>query len=416
MNKQRLLRWTLFLNGLLFVAVQAYAVDLSDTFSIHGFGTAGLTKTNNADMGYRTTLSSDSVVYDDWDLASRSLVGAQINARWNDKWSSTLQLVQQQQAARDFGDAIQLATLSYSPTPEWSIRVGRDSPRIHMLTDTRNVGYGYLWTHPPVEFYGQVQTTYIDGVEVSYTKQFGSDMLRTTVAVGKATLPMSYPGYDFQADFGKTAGLTLEYEHDAWQFRGTVAKIVNTNQWASSLRQYLDSYAVAGLSGAAELSDQLNTANSALWFYTVGAAYENSNWVIQSELSQLTSGNDIAPDSISGYLSIGRHIGPVTPYVMYSRINTYSHDNKTPADVAYYSQYDTQLAYLSNASQQFINSQFDQSGIAIGIRWNINSKLALKTQWDRKYINPNGNHLWWNIDDSTKKTVDIFTLNLDFVF
>jgi len=392
------------------------AVALSDTFSVNGFGTLGATKTDNDSMGFRENIATDNVTIGSWNLASRSLFGIQMNARWNPQWSSTLQLVQQQRVDNSVANSLQLASISYMPTPEWALRLGRLSPQVYMLTDTRNVGYGYLWTHPPMEFYGQLQTNYNDGVAVSYTRQFDdADMFRATLSGGRTGMQMSYPGYNFEADFGRAWALTLEYEDEAWQFRGSLSSVTNQNQWASLLRQSLDAYSVA-LPGAASVSDALNTDDSQLWFYSLGMGYNDSQWTLQSEVSRLNSENDITPDTIAGYLSIGRHIGKFTPYVMYSRIHTTSADYQLPADVSYYAQYDAQLNYLATKSLAFLNSQFDQDSVALGVRWDINSHLALKTQWDRKFISPDGNHLWWHIDSSNSSTEDIFTINLDFIF
>lgn len=397
-------------------SVDVCAVELSDTFSVNGFGTLGVTKTSADSLGFRQNISTDNVTSGDWNLASRSLLGVQMNANWNTHWSSALQLVQEKRVENSFSDSLQLASITYMPTTEWALRFGRLSPRVYMLTDTRNVGYGYLWTHPPMEFYGQLQTNYNDGVEISYTKQFDdADMLRATLSGGRTGMQMSYPGYNFDADFGQAWALTLEYEDEAWQFRGSLSSVSNQNQWASLLRQSLDAYSVV-LPVAASVSDALNTDGSQLWFYSLGMSYNDSQWTMQSEISRLDSSNEITSDTIAGYLSLGRHIGKFTPYVVYSRIHTISADYQLPADVSYYAQYDNQLNYLTTTSLAFLNSRFDQKGIAIGVRWDLNSHLTLKTQWDRKFISPDGNHLWWHIDGSNSSTEDVFTLNLDFVF
>jgi len=414
MNILRVIVIFLFLGNCFLFSANCFATELSDIFSVNGFGTIGATKTNDQDSGYRSNISTDNVTYEDWNLASRSLVGVQANANWNEQWGSAVQFVQQKQPDSTFADKIQIASVNYMPTPEWVFRLGRSAPRIFMLTDTRNVGFGYLWTHPPIEFYGQLQTTYIDGISATYTKQFGADFLSVSLVGGKTALLMSYPEGNFTADFGQSTGLTLEYEHDEWLFRGTVSRVVNQNQWISSVREYLNSYSTA-VPGAGVVSEQLNTHGAKLWFYTLGASYNSQNWVIQSEISRVTATADVIPDTASGYLSIGRHIGDFTPYVMYSHIHTTSQNDSLPSDVTYASQYDSQLNYLAQTSLAFINSRFDQSGVAIGVRWDINSKLALKTQWDRKYINAYGGNLEWNINSANKVT-DILSLNLDFVF
>lgn len=118
------------------------AVELSDQVTVNGFGTLGATKTTNDTLGFRPNISDDNVTFEQWNLASRSLAGVQMNVAWDPQWSSAIQLVHQKRVENSLQDSIQLATVSYLPTPEWAIRIGRHSPRVYMLTDTRNVGYG----------------------------------------------------------------------------------------------------------------------------------------------------------------------------------------------------------------------------------------------------------------------------------
>jgi hypothetical protein len=43
------------------------------------------------------------------------------------------------------------AFISYAPVPDMKVRAGRLGWDVYMLSDSRNVGYSYLWVRPPVD-------------------------------------------------------------------------------------------------------------------------------------------------------------------------------------------------------------------------------------------------------------------------
>lgn len=413
------LRWLIACTYMLLNFQQSQAVQVSENLNFSGFGTLGLTKTSDADYGYRNGLSTDAPVYDEWDLSSRSLVGFQLNYRFTDRWSSVLQMVHQKQNDNDLNRNVRMASINYQIDPEWQIRVGRFSPKVFTLTDSRPGGYGYLWTVPPVEFYGELDLKSYDGVEVNYTHQLDEMILRTSFGVGKTSMPVTYSEKLLNLEFSPTIVLNQDIEWRSFIFRGSVSAVRNKNQWVPELIQGWDQVSDMFPIDAQNALNRLDTKDSTFWLYSLGATYDDGDWLIQSEVSRFVTTNDIAVPTVSAYLSVGHRFGAFTPYFLLSQIHSSTKEFTTTSDYQLAQQDPfigsqlTQLAYTTNLAQ----TSMSQRSIGAGIRWDLSEHFALKFQWDRKFVEKNATSLWWRASQSTSdKTIDVFMINLDYVF
>ncbi|TMP21651.1 hypothetical protein CWB99_24065, partial [Pseudoalteromonas rubra] len=83
--------------------------------------------------------------------------------QFNTQWGFTGQWVLKSHPDYSLGDVTQLAFLSYSPKPNWTIKAGRTAFDLFMMSPYRNIGYAYTATHAPIEFYGLIPHRSIDG-------------------------------------------------------------------------------------------------------------------------------------------------------------------------------------------------------------------------------------------------------------
>lgn len=398
----------LFVVSFLLYAESAHAVQISDKIMLNGFGTIGATKTSSDSLGYRSSLETDNAVYDDWNFASRSLVGVQSNFRFTPEWASTIQLIQQHTTEASFDDAIQLAMITYTPNADWALQVGRFLPKVSMLTDNQNIGYGHLWTHSPVESYGQFLISTADGAEISYTQLIDDDTLKHIFTVVHA--PSTYVTEQQTVDIsGLLFGYTAEYSHADWLFRASIFSDKNRNAWVNQSLMNGLSQASPYWPEAATLYDEMDVQGSHAYLYSLGASYNTSDWQIQSEISQLKTDKQVMLDCISGYLSVGRHIGDFTPYVMYSQVHTTRDPYQLQSDPGVFNT-------LATPALAYLGTQYEQKTMALGVRWDINANLALKTQWERAFVDKRNNVLWWNNYTGKDQDVNIFTIDLDFTF
>lgn len=401
----------------------AYAVELSDNVTLNGFGTFGLSKTSDSEYGYRNGIGSNDPVFDDWDATSRNVFGLQLNARFNNQWSSTLQAVHEQTYDNDVDRHIRLAALNYQVNPEWQLRFGRFSPKVFSLTDSRSVGYGYLWTSAPIEFYGQLETKTYDGMEINFTHQFNEVSSKTSFGFGRTSMPVSYNGNELVMDLTPAFGLNQDVEWHEFNFRASITGVKNRTQWIPSLRDaWQQIAAIPELTADAENAmNLLDADDSMLWIYSLGASYDNGDWVIQSEVLRLQSDSDIIPTTNSGYLSIGHRFGKFTPYVLLSTIRSKASDFNPSETYKYFettpNPYSSVLTTL-DVNTNSVLTNLTQDSVGLGVRWDLNEHFALKAQWDRKFVSAGANAMWWGVatSDSDAKTIDVFTINLDYVF
>lgn len=383
------------------------AAAISDQFTLNGFGTLGLTDTNAPDMGYRTSLDTDHVVYDQWNATSRSLVGVQANYRWNPQWSANAQMIKSS-ATSDLNESLQLGMLVYEPTPDWRFQFGRFAPKLSMFTDNVNVNYSQLWTHSPVEYYGQYLISNSDGAEVTYTSNFDEMTLRHIFMVGRTSSQYMNQGF-YPLLKGNLGGYTAELTHNDWTWRASVYMMKQTSDWFSAdLMNGLKS-AASYWPEANDLYHELDVDGAQIQVYSLGASYAPGNWLVQAEISRLQTDRDSMLDTISGYASIGYQIDAWTPYVIYSRIHSTNQPYQLKTNPGPF------FNDLANGAVAALQTQYEQSAIGVGVRWDVNSHFSVKTQWERVNVASENNVLWWNNTDNDRR-VNIITLNVDFIF
>ena len=71
---------------------------------------------------------------------------------------------------------------------------------------------------------------------------------------------------------------------------------------------------------------------------------------------------------------------------------------------------------LGTGAALSLNNQIRQRSLSLGMRWDVNSHVALKWQWDRFSIEPNGAGTLWLQPGSAAARVRVMSVGLDFVF
>ncbi len=394
----------------------AQAIELSDDVTLNGFGTFGLTKTTDSEFGYRSGLSNDSPVYQNWDAQSRNIFGLQLNARFNDKLTSTLQVVHQEQYENGLDRHIRIAALNYQLTPDWQVRVGRVSPKGSTFTDARSVSYGYLWTNIPMEYDGQIITKAYDGIEVNYTHQYETATSHTSLGIGKSSMFSGANDTYEKLEFNPIIGLNHEIEFNDYTFRAGISGIKSKSQWLPSLIQGWQQVSTYFPDDAKNALDLLDTEGAMFWVYALGASYDNGDWVIQSEAIKFQSSSGLYHSITSAYLSVGHRFGQFTPYALVSLFDSKSSDFTPSSGYQMAANYSNDLSLLSQGTDLVLRDM-KQKGLGLGVRWDLNEHFALKAQWDRKFVSNVINGMWWKVGlIDGDKTIDIFTINLDYVF
>lgn len=418
---KRLLAVQLLVVSLTVLSNPATADDMP--LQVSGYGTLALAVDDNDLLTAMRDISQDPgndyANNTSWRMDSR--IGLQLAYPISQRLEALSKAVLRDQVSDKPLDYLELAYLDYLVIPDVRLRLGRIGYDPFLMSNHRHLGYAYTWVRPPVEFYGWIPIYHIDGGDLSYNFKHGDVNMRLRVQVGSSlvTLPMGSMPFEFQAD--PIWSLSAEWERGFWRYKLGFSGIKSTREVDTlvALHQGLDDITAANVPGiSAEAADlRLNTAflNAQINYATTGLAYDDGNWFSQTELGYARTNRSIVPQSISGYVVLGRRIGDFSPFAMFA-ISRPDSDLKRPVHdwsaINQASLQDEVYNYVVNSSR------VDQETLSLGMRWDFDPNAALKLQWDHSRIHPQG-YADFSRDRpvrSRESTFNLLTLSLDFVF
>lgn len=409
----RFLRLSLHIIAGVLLLGQASAFASPD-ITVHGFGTLGMNLADNDSLGYRINISKEGTFDGDINVKGASVLGLQIKSQFNEALSFTLQATARERAEDKFSNLADWAYFSYKPSDQWKLRAGRLGLDVFLLSDYLNVAFAYLWTHPPVEFYGQVPFYHFDGADVSYTTSFAGGELNTRLFAGQTDFAFADNTENYILDVSPIVGGTVAWQGEEWRIK-LGASGVRFDEEFSFLPLYREAYEQAAQMGWAEAghtAGKLKMNGSWIKYLSLGAAYDSADWMIQAEASVTESESDVLTSSYSGYFSLGRKFDSLTLYSVASFSRNNQDMLKAPEAPA------PALVPLQQASQAFFDRlTIEQSSISVGGRWNIRHNIALKGQIERTWVEPYGSILFeTRSTPQSKEIVDSLTLQMDFIF
>ncbi|MBC7957301.1 MAG: hypothetical protein H7Y33_15690 [Cytophagales bacterium] len=328
-----------------------------------------------------------------------SKVGAQVNAVFNSKLSAVLQVVSQYQHDSSYSPQVEWANVTFKPTSDLSLRLGRIALPSYLMSESRLVGYAHIWARPPQEVYGVFPLTNNDGVDLSYHHQMGG--AQNTVQAYYGTNKVKISG-----------GGTAEAK-PSWGINDTVEVGSLTLRAAyTSLKENLDIPGLAPLYGGMAFfgeTDMLakyspnDMKTSAL---ALGANYDPGNWFLMGEYVDY-KGAGILADSRSWYVAGGYRLGKFTPYAIHSR---------TKARV----EEETNGGFLNGGiNTTLYSANAVQNTTAVGLRFDAFKNTAIKFQYDRISYGAKSNGRL-KVPTGTGYVAggnaDVMTLAVDFVF
>lgn len=350
-----------------------------------------------------------------------SRIGLQAVYLPNDQFELVTQLVFRDQQENTLDESLEWLNLGYLPNENAKLRLGRLGWDGFLMSDHRHLGYAYPWVRPPVEFYGALPMYSLDGADISY--KFNTDEAGNTWGVkaqygkGSTVFPFGGGEYDFESD---TWTVSLNHTRRFWNFRLGYSEIdIDSAPPLDTLLAGLSSVsalAPAPFSQEADnLIENMTYEGSLMRFTALGAGYDDGQWVGQSEIGYIQSDADMVTNGKLAYVAIGRRFESLTPFVMLSAFETSSDTYTEQID---WGLLNPASAELQDIAINAINStRIEQTTFSAGLRWDFDTKAALKLQWDRTDIDANGYGLWWtDADRNRDETVNVITLTLDFVF
>lgn len=356
------------------------------TVTFSGFGTLSAVHSDNKNVDFvGTPRQPNGVGYTrSTDIGVDSILGAQANIVFNKSLSSVVQVTSQRNHENNYTPALEWAFVKWQATPSLDLTIGRTALPAFALSDSRLVGYSYLWARPPIDVYYQVPLTNIDGVGATWRHSTALGELSLQGQAGKTNL--KFPNNArIKGEKMLSAAATLESGPYTWRAGYTTAKLSYSAQSLDALVGGINQYGagLAALGASAQAQQAFGVANDfaisdkRASFADLGVSYDKGNWLAQAEYT-VRKGVSVIPDTRAWHASAGYRVGDFTPYLGASAI-------KTTSSLAA-----PQLAG-SNPTANFINANLagamgtsgvDQNSATAGVKWNFRSGMDFKLQYD----------------------------------
>lgn len=391
-------------------------------FRFSGYGTLSYSGDNDRDLAPIRDFSQrpkDSYASGPtWLLDSR--VGMQLAYRFSPTIEGVFQGVMRDQITKSLDSSVELAYLNYQLHANTKARVGRIGYDAFLMSDHRNLGYAYPWVRPAREFYSWIPLFSLDGADLTHDIFQGEARWRIRAQFGRSgfDIPMGDKAFAFKTD--DLWSVSAAYQTGVWRFKGGLSSFRSADE-AGPLHELHDGLMqlaglnLAGISAeAASLRLETSFKDTRIRYATLGAAYDDGDWLGQTEFGYSHSTTAIASSNYTGYVAVGRRLGHFTPFAMLSA----SRPGKPLLEPVTRWSSLNQGDFQDTVYRTVNSTRQDQTTLSLGMRWDFESGAALKLQWDRDYIRPQGYVLWFSDMDIRKRyrSVDMLTASLDFIF
>lgn len=407
-------------------------------FSLSGFGTLGLSKTNTDEaMFVYPGQGGGATKHVSFDPDTK--VAVQGTYKFTPTLSGTAQVMTKFDAEGQYEPKMEWAFAKWQASPGLSFRAGRMGAPIFMISDFRDVGYANTAVRPNLDVYGQVPVSSFEGGDVSYQTNLGSMTLTSSFWAGKATNKYASALHSLgQANavgasevvLSRIKGINIQGEFDnglSWRFGYLKGKLEVNSPTAERVIDYVNS-----ASGTAEdkqdAASTLTTSNTNASFMGIGVTYDQDNIVLSAEYGKRGIEDRGYIPALKGWYTLaGYRLGSVLPYVSLSRVSV-TNPNATMDGAL------SNLGLLVKVgSAALLNTQkLNEDTKSLGVRWDVKSGLAVKAQYDYVAIPKNSNGQFLVDDPATAslnkvlankssfvdkpKDISVLTLSVDFVF
>lgn len=380
------------------LSLPASALELADgRFTLKGFGTLGAVYNSNAEAQFVRDISQPDGPAGNTSLDTDSRLGLQAGWRLSPEFDLIAQGVARYTPLGNYDPRLTWAFLRYQPNPAVTLRLGRVALDTYMLSDSKDVGYSYLWVRPPVDYYGIRHLSHIDGGDITLRHPLGNGLLWGKLFAGRADEKINsvLEGVVLDASPTRAYGGHINYEQGDWRWQAGMSLF----RYRLDVPQaYYNQTAFIGLFDPVLAGLLLDTiADVDLRLYSLGVAYDRGPLQVQVMLGHLDRpGNTL--DVSSGFVTLGYRIQPFTPYVTLSGSRTRGYRFED-------------IGVVTLQGEQGITQQT----LSLGLRWDLADNLALKSQLDHVNVEQNS-ILWRSREDGWNGSATLFSVALDFIF
>jgi hypothetical protein len=407
--------------GLLMSASSTWALDLV----MSGFGSVGYAV---SDKPYHYQRFID----DHGTFKRDSVLGGQADVKISSQWSATGQvmLAPSLRNDEDWSLTTSWAFLSWRPSNDWLLRLGKQRVPLYLNSENRDVGQTYNFARLPIEMYGLSPTTDLTGLYASRTWLPDLGEVTVDAFAGGADLTARSCARDGGALFSpahtdvRGVSLTLKMETSTWRM-----SFHNARTKLRSGQGFPSHYPDSGV-GFYQVSDQqpgpgVERANHIVnQVITLGGDVQVApTWRVVSEFARnIQMRTENGANTAGGYIALLHKMDRFTPYVSYARLrsmgSSVSSVNKLdaitlPAFVPYADDNNKSQRYAADVVQMF-----DQDSVALGTSFDLTPQSKLKAEWLRTRIgnrsamvdSPAGG------DVVRRERINVLSLNYSFAY
>ncbi|MGB9093394.1 MAG: hypothetical protein WCB93_04720 [Gallionella sp.] len=293
---------------------------------------------------------------DSLSTANDTRIAAHMAAQMSQKVSVVIQVDSEYHTGNSYAPEVEFVNVKYALAPDTSVRAGRVALPTFLESENRDVGYTYVWIHPPVEVYRQEPVTHADGFSFNYGLHGGSVGHSIKAVFGRATIETS----------DAPAGNSLTSKN-LWG-------IFDTSEYGPAI------FHAGYLQRDTNSGDFLN-GQTGTWVkdrdLSLGVQIDPGDWFAKSEWIQRKS----TYKTSAMYVSAGYRVKQFTPYLTWAQ-------NSQGSFLADYPAPSAEAVRLATRAQRTAS---------IGMRWDFIKDTDLKFQLDQVKLSDNSNGFLVNV-------------------
>ncbi len=328
-------------------------------FTLSGFGTVGTAHSTerNADVVSDIQSAKGVGASDATSARLDSRIALQVNGNFTEDFSAVVQAVSEHAVTDSYSPEIALAHVKYRFSPALSVRMGRITAPLYMLSEYQRVSYAAPLVRQPNEVYNFLMA--FDGVEGLYTFNAGDTVFGVQAFYGEINSD--------KIDVDDMAGVSFNVERGASTFRAGYVR-GNARFVTDDINRLFDTYGAIPSPSLAELVRQLDPRRMDGTFKSFGYTYDPGNWFVRSEIIQSDFGAALPSTSTSGFVNAGIRHGAWTPSLTFAHLDTSDQLKPGAADP---------FGGLNMAVAQNVKSRHSYTA---SLRWDAMDNVALKLQ------------------------------------
>jgi hypothetical protein len=382
-------------------------------YSFSGFGTLGAVRSSEdrADFTANGLRPNGPGYSRTWSFDVDSRIAAQASADVSSRLTAMAQVVSEQLYDNTYRPRIEWANLKYRVNDDLSVRVGRTVLPVFFVSDYRKVGYANPWVRPPVELYTLIPLTNTDGMDVTYRRNTGAVTHNLATLYGRSETHVPMLG-TVDAKHTWAISDTIEWGPATFYLFYLRSKVT-----VGALRPFFGAFREFGAPGVA-LAEKYELENRSVSYRGVAASYNPEHWFAMGEWGRSRLGPFLG-DATAWYVSFGRQVWRVTPYVTYAKVGVDSSRSDPGLDLSTLPPFAIEgAASLNTALNAQLASFTIQNSTTVGVRWDFARNLAFKAQYDRVDVGAGSPGTQINLQPGFRPggSFDLFSLSIDFVW